>query len=142
MATFRARGLVAFGRRFFGTLDQAAVGGNVLDTGETCDGMDLIPHEEAEEFADPRHRLAQVDGLGLVLLSRVDEVSLQVAEELIRVVDQRQVDFQAFLDRKVGKPRSDARAVWLCRSAFSRSRAGCTGYWYAGRGPAVRPVSG
>jgi hypothetical protein len=73
--------------------------------------MDLIQQHEAEDFADPRHRLEQVEGLRIMRLGRFDDVSLQVAEERVIVADQREVHFHTLLDGRVGKPRSDAVAV-------------------------------
>jgi hypothetical protein len=118
MANVRARGAVAFARRCFGTRDQAAVGDNILDAGETRAVMHLSQPHEAQDFANARHCLEQVERLGIVRLRRVDEVSLQVAQEMIVGVEQRQVPFQAFLDRRVGEPRSDARAVGFVGQLF------------------------
>jgi hypothetical protein len=76
LANCRARGAVACARRCFGTRDQAAVRDTILDAGETSEVMDLIPQHEAQDVANARHRLEQVDRLGIVLLSRFDDVSL------------------------------------------------------------------
>ena len=76
MANFCARSPVAFARRFFGTLAQAAVGGNSLDAGDTRDSMHLRQQHEAQDVANAGHRLEQGDRLGIVLLSRFDDVSL------------------------------------------------------------------
>jgi hypothetical protein len=111
IAHFRACGPVAFAGRFFGPLAQAAVGDKPLDAGETRDVMELIQQHEAQDCANPGSRLEQVERLGLVLLGGFEEVSLQVAAQLVIVGDQGEVYFHALLHRSIGKPRSDARAV-------------------------------
>jgi hypothetical protein len=118
MANVRARGPVAFAGRFFGTRDQAAVGDKILDAGETRDGMDLIQQDEAQDVANPGHRLEQVYRLGIVRLGGFDDVSLQGAEKMVIVANQRQVHCHAFLDRRVGKPLGDTVAVGFVGQLF------------------------
>jgi len=118
MADFRARGPVAFACGCFGTLHQAAVGDTILDAGEPSDVMALIHQHEAQDLADPRHRLEQGYGLGIGLLGRFDDVSLQGAEELGVVGDQREGHLHAFLDRRIGAPLRDASAVGFVGQLF------------------------
>lgn len=46
----------AFAGRFFGALDQTAVGDKVLDGGKAIDIVNLIEENQAENFADAMDR--------------------------------------------------------------------------------------
>jgi hypothetical protein len=76
MANLGARGPVALAGRFFSTRDQTAGGDKILDAGETRAVMHLIQQHEAQDFANAGYRLQQVDSLSIVLLRRLDDVSL------------------------------------------------------------------
>ena len=70
----RAGRAVVLARRFFGTLDETAVGGEILYPGEALDVMDFIEQHEAEDFANARDGLQQVEGMGIMLLGGFEGV--------------------------------------------------------------------
>jgi hypothetical protein len=142
LANVRARGPGACARRCVGTRDQAAVGDNILDPGETRDGLDRLPQDEAQDVANPRHRVEPVDRLGIGLRGGVDHVSLQLAEPLGIGAHQRQVPFHAFLDRSVGNPRRDARAVGFVGPLFADLRPGVWASRLRAVAQQLRPCSG
>jgi hypothetical protein len=53
VAPLGACGPVAFARRFAGTLDEAAIGEEILDAGETPDVVALIQQDKAQDFPKP-----------------------------------------------------------------------------------------
>ena len=71
----------AFARRFFGTRDEAAIGDEILHAGATLDIVDLIQQDEAEDFPDAGPRLEPIQGVGVVLLRRCDEVPLEIVKQ-------------------------------------------------------------
>jgi hypothetical protein len=81
----RASCPLALARRFLRTLDQAAIGDEILDAGEPLDIMDFIEKDETENFAEPGHGLEQIQGIGVVLLGGFDDVSRQIVEQRIIV---------------------------------------------------------
>ena len=102
---------VAFARRCFGTRDEAAIGDDILHAGETLDGVDLIEQDEAQDVPDSGHRLEQIQDVGVVLLRRVDDVLLEIAEQRVIAPKQRQVHFHALLHGGISEPLGDTVAV-------------------------------
>ena len=72
IADFTAGGAGAFPRRFFGTLDQTAIGSEILHAWEAVDIMYFVEQHEAEDLPDAGHRLEQIQGLGVMVLGRFD----------------------------------------------------------------------
>ena len=65
---FFARGALAFARGFPGTLDQAAVGDEILHPGKAVNIMNFIEHDQGQDFPHPRDGTQAVEGGGVVLL--------------------------------------------------------------------------
>jgi hypothetical protein len=119
---------VAFASRFFGTLDEAAIGDEILPAGETLDVVDLIQQDEAQDFPDAGHRLEPIQGIGVVLLRRFDNVQLEIVEQRVLVPNQRQVHFRALLPGGSREPLGDPVAV------------GFVGQLFPNRGQVIRAV--
>jgi hypothetical protein len=142
LANFGAGGPVAFAGRFFGPFAHAAVGDNILDAGQTRAVMELLQQDEAQEFANAGHRVAQIDRLGIGPFGGVANVSLPVPEPLVRAADQCQVHCQAFRDRSVGKPLRDARAVGFVGQLFPDLRQGVLAVRLLDVAEQLRPLPG
>jgi len=112
------RGAVSCACGFIRAFDQAAIGDKILHPWETLDVMNLVEQNEAQDFSDPGHDLEQVQGLGIVLLCRFDNVSFHIAEEMVVVPDQREVDFHALLDGRIGKALGDADTIGFVGELF------------------------
>lgn len=128
VANLAPRGAVAFPRRFLGTVDETARGYASVAAGEALEVMACIQQHQAQALADPRDRAPQVAGVGVVRLGRCEEGQLHVAQPLVVVVKQREVDGEALWHRGIGKPLADAVAV------------GLIGHLLAYRGPVVLAV--
>jgi hypothetical protein len=74
VANFCPRGPLTLARRFFGALDQPAIGDELLDPWETVDVMNLIAQHQTEDLANPWHRAQPVEGVGVMLFGGVDNV--------------------------------------------------------------------
>src|SRR5262249_37742161 len=62
-----ARGASAFPSGFLGTLHQATIRDKILHAWEAVNVMDFIEQHEAENLADTRHRLQQIQGIGVMV---------------------------------------------------------------------------
>jgi hypothetical protein len=82
-----------------------------LDAGKALDVMDCIPEHTAQDVADPGHGLEPVQGRRVVLLGCLNDRSLDIAEPLIVVADQREVSCHTFLRGRSGKPLGNVRAM-------------------------------
>ena len=114
----------AFPRRCMGTRDETARGRKILHAGEARDLMNVREQHEAANFADPRHRLQQLQGVGVVMLGRCDEGEFDVAQERIVVAKKGQIDVNAFLDCRIGTTLGDAIAVGFVGTLFADGRQG------------------
>ena len=59
--------------------------------------MDVIEQHEAQDVSNTRYGLQQVEGVGIVLLGRFEEIEFEVFEQLILVGDQSQIDLDGLL---------------------------------------------
>jgi hypothetical protein len=73
--------------------------------------MDFVEPHEAENLANARYGLQQVQGVGIRLLRGLDDGEFQITEQLIIKGDQDQVDLDILLHRGIGKAFGDAPAV-------------------------------
>ena len=110
---------LAFPRGFPGAFHQAAIGDEILHPGEAVDIMDFVAQHEAEDLADAGHGLQQIQGVGVVVLGGCDEASSRSREELVIIGDERQVDFDTFLYRGIGKALGHALTVGLVGDLFA-----------------------
>jgi hypothetical protein len=113
-----AGGAIPLPRRFLGTFDQAAVGHNILDPWEAGDIMHLIQQHQTPHLADTGDGLPPVQGLGLVLLRRVDDGQFHIAEQPIVAVNQGEVDLDALLDGGLKEPFRHAVPIALVGQLF------------------------
>ena len=108
-----ARGPQAFATRCLRTCAQATVRSKVLHAGETFDLVDCVEQHEAEDLANARHGLQQVQGMSVMGFGRLDDREFYVAQQLIVLRDQCQVDLDGLLDSRVGKALGDTLTVGL-----------------------------
>src|SRR5262245_62041809 len=73
VADLRARGPVALPSRLLRALDEAAIREEILDPWEAGDIMDFIEQHQAQDLADPGDRTQEVQGLGMMLLGRLED---------------------------------------------------------------------
>ena len=92
-------------------LDQAGVGGEVLDGGEALDVVDLVEDCQGEDLADAREGAEPVEGGGVVLTRVAGDVQLEVSDDPIVGVDEGEVGLDALADGGVGEGGGDAGAV-------------------------------
>jgi len=111
IADFLARGAHACAGGCFRTLDQATRRGEVLHPWEAVKVMDVIEQHEAEDCANARHGLHQVQGVGVVLLGACDDGETQITEQLIIIGDQGQVDLDILVHSGIVKALGDALAT-------------------------------
>jgi hypothetical protein len=119
VADFLARGAIAFARGFSGTLDQAAVGDEILHAGEAVDIMHFIEQHESQDFPHPRDSTQAVEGVSVMLLGGWHDSQLEVGEESVVIGDQRQVDFDSLLDRGIVKALGHASTVGFVGDLFA-----------------------
>lgn len=119
VADLRPRGPLTLPRRCFRALDQAARGDELLDSWETVAVMNLVEQYQTQELANTWYRAQPIEGVGLVLVGGVDNVELQVAEQVVVVIDQREVDCDALLHGRIGKAFGYALPVGLVGELFA-----------------------
>jgi len=113
LADFRAGGSVSFPRRFLRALAEAAIGHNILDPGEAHTIRHLIQEDPRQDCANPGDRGPPVQCLGIVVLRRVDEGSLQGVADLVVVTNEGEVSRNALWHGGIGTPFGDASPVCL-----------------------------
>ena len=113
MAALGPCGPVTCARRVFGTRDEAARGDAIRPAGATLEVVERLQQHEAQECPDAGHRLEQIQGVGVVLLRRFDEVPLEIAEPRVIVPKPRQVHFHALLPGGISAALGDTVAVRL-----------------------------
>jgi hypothetical protein len=84
--------------RFVGALDEAGVRGELLHPIEPPDVVDLIEDGQREDRPDAGHRPQAVERIRVVALRLADERLLEVSDEDIVLVDEREVDLDTLAD--------------------------------------------
>ena len=113
IADLLARSSIAFASRSFRTLDEAAIGHERLDPGEAVDSVDLIAQHQGQDFADPWDGAQAVEDLRIMRCCGLDERQLQVGQQVVVGIDQREVDLNALLDGRLGEALRHAGSVRL-----------------------------
>jgi hypothetical protein len=98
MANLLAGGAIALAGGFVRTLDEPAVGDELLDPWEAMDIVDLLQQHKSQDLADPWDGTHAVEGLRILRLGGMDEIQLQGREQAIVGVDQREVHLDTLLD--------------------------------------------
>ena len=106
--TLVSRSAYAFAPRVFGTLDEATLRRTILHPWEAIELVNVVEQDETEDFANARHRLQEVQGLGIGLFGRFEDKEVAVAEHLGIIGDQREGDCNGLVDRRGLKPLGDA----------------------------------
>ena len=82
---------VAFTSRFPGAFDQPGIGDKVLDCGEALDVVDLVEHDQGQNPTDAVHGTKPVKSIDIMDLGILGDVKLHLGEQLIVVIDEREV---------------------------------------------------
>jgi hypothetical protein len=77
--------------------------------------MDLVEDDQRQDLADAGHRAQAVEGAGVVLRGGAHDGELDLGEQRVIVVDQRQVQRDARPHARIGEALGDAGAVRLVR---------------------------
>ena len=99
--------------RLFLRTDQPGIGAKPLHGSKAFDVVDLIQDRQRQDLADPGHRAQSVIVLGVVLLGAVFEVALEIPNQGVVALDQREVDLHTLAHIRLGKRLGDAFAVGL-----------------------------
>ena len=111
LADLAAGGARACASRFSGTLDETTGGGTILHTWESLDIMHLVEQHEAEDRADTRDRLPQIQRVGVMMRGGCDDGQFQVTQQRIVGGDQGEIDCNAFVHGRIGTALSDPVTV-------------------------------
>ena len=105
-----------------GTCAQATRGDNILDSGEAVDIMDVVAQHAAENLATARHGWPQMEGVGVMVLGRVDEGAFPVAKPRVLVGDARPSTCDPLVDGWIGQARGTPLAVRLGGDLLAQGR--------------------
>ena len=106
-----ATGAVFFAVGFFDALDQTAVGDEILDRGETCDGFDLVEDDQAEDSTDTGNGLKQGIGSQIVFFGTGNDIPFEPGQDMVIGFDHLQIDSHTLLDGRVVEAFDDASSV-------------------------------
>ena len=90
-------------RRAVLALDEPRVREEVLDSRKAPDLVDLVEDRERQDLADPWDRAESMVGLRVVLLGPSFEMELEIADDLVVVLDQHEVDLHALAGIGLGE---------------------------------------
>jgi hypothetical protein len=111
MTDWTPRGAGAFPRRCFGTLDATTRRGTILHPWEALASMHVVEQHAAADLADAGHRVAQIQGLGVMVLGGGDDGACDVTQQRIVGGDERKIDCHTFLYRWIGTALGDPVTV-------------------------------
>ena len=110
VADFVAGRAQAFAGRCLGTLAQTARGDTILHRWKAVHGVHCLEQHEAEELAETRNRLPQIQRVSVMVCGRLDAREFDIAPQLVLRGAQGQVDLDALLHGGIDKACSDALA--------------------------------
>ena len=102
-------GLLAVG--LVGALDEAAVGGELLDAGEAGDVVDFVENGQGENLSDPADREEAEVGVGVVDLGGPDEGEFEIGDEPVVDGDELEIGLDGLADGRVGEGLGKTRAI-------------------------------
>ena len=91
-------GAVFFAVGFFDALDQTAVEDEILNSGEACDGFDLVEEDQAEDSSDTGNGLKQGIGSQIVFFRTGNDIPFELGQDVVIGFNHFQVDSHALLD--------------------------------------------
>ncbi len=97
--------------RLFGALDQPGIGSKVLDPGKSIDLVDFIEHDHGKDRPDAMDRSEEHQCVGVMMLRVLKDMTFQTPLEMVDVVDQFEVDFDAPPDIGIGELLGDTLPV-------------------------------
>jgi len=100
---------------FFGALDQPGIGSEVLNPGEAVDLVDFIEHDHGEDWPDAMDRSEKHQRVGVMMFGVFQDMAFQAPLEMIDVVDQLEVDFDAPPDIGIGELFGNALSMSAIR---------------------------
>ncbi len=104
-------GSVFFAVGFFDTLNQTAVGDEILDLGEALNGFNLVEEDQAEDSSDTRNGLKQGIGSQIVFFSTGNDITFELGQDVVIGFNHLQVNSHALLYGRVVEPLDDAFTV-------------------------------
>jgi hypothetical protein len=134
-------GAVFFAVGFFDTLNETAVGDEILDRGEAVDGIGLIEEDQAEDSADSRNGLKQGIGSEVVIFGTDNDIPFEVSQEEVIGSNDLQINSHAFLDGKIVEAIDDAFSVLGFRDASQGLREVVLASGVLDMGKEFRPFS-
>ena len=129
--------LVLAGRLACG-FDQAAVGDEVTDGGETADIVDFIDHHQGEDLADAGNGAQQAEHHGVMVACLLEHLALELEENGVVDIEEHHVGFDALADHGIGEQLGQADAVGVSVDAFGEPRQVVLGVGVLDVGSAVR----
>jgi len=90
---------------------EACVRGEVLDSREAVDVVDLVENRQGEDLSDAGDGTEPVEVVGVVNLDVLGEEAFEIADDLIEPVGEGEVDGDVLLDAAVGEGIGGAGAV-------------------------------
>lgn len=104
-------GAVFFAVRFFDAFNQTAVGDEILDRGEACDGFDFVEEDQAEDSADPGNGLKQGIGSEVVFFGTGNDIPFELGQDVVIGLDDLQIDRHALLNGGIIEALGDPFSV-------------------------------
>ena len=89
--------------------------------------MDLVEDGQREDLADARHRAEPMKRVSIVALRLADDREVEVNDERIILVDQREVDRDALLHTGIGKVLHHPVAIGAISEFSPKDRQGVLG---------------
>jgi len=104
---------VSFPCRLFGALDQPSIGDEVLNCREAVDVMDLVENDQGQDLSNPGHRAQAMKSVDVMNLGRLGDVELNLGEQPVVVIDQREVHLHGLTHARFVKAFGHSFAVGL-----------------------------
>src|SRR5262245_7587754 len=89
--------------------DQPGIAEEMTHVGKAADVMDLVKKDEGQDLTDAGNRLQPEIGLRIIDLGGTCQVQLHVAEQLVVLVDQGEIDLHRLVDAGIGEAVGDVQ---------------------------------
>ena len=111
----RAAGPQHLAARLFPAFHQPGVRGKLLDPIESLDVMDFVEDGERQHFPNAGHGSQAVKRIAVMPFRVAHERQLEVVDQAVVALKERQIDFDALADTRVGKMVGHAIAIGRVR---------------------------
>src|SRR6185369_4163767 len=109
----------AFPARFFGAFHQATVGDEILHAGKPRNVLNLIENDQRQNLSDPWHGLEPRKRLHIVRFGTAREIQFHFAQQVVVVINERNVDLYRLVDTGIGEMLGDAFPIRSVRQSFA-----------------------